>query len=74
MSCHSMVIYDDEGVEPPENVSVTIIATGPTLEFINLFDIILPETTVQIVDNDSEFFLQIRVFFCLRDVLIRVQV
>jgi hypothetical protein len=53
MSCHSMVIYDDEGVEPPENVSVTIIATGPTLEFINLFDIILPETTVQIVDNDS---------------------
>ena len=53
VSCHSVMIYDDEDVEPPENFSVIITATGPTQEFIDLFDI-LPDTIVQIVDNDSE--------------------
>ena len=52
--CHEMVIFDDIGVEPPETFTVSITATGPTPEFISLFDITLPETTVQIIDNDSE--------------------
>ena len=54
VSCHSVMIYDDEGVEPPETFSVNITATGPTLEFIDLFDIVFPDTIVQIVDNDSK--------------------
>ena len=53
-TCHEMVIFDDDSVEPPETFTVSITATGPTPEFISLFNITLPETTVQIIDNDSE--------------------
>ena len=52
-SCHSVMIYDDDDVEPPETFSVSITATGPS-EFISLFNIIIPETVVRIADNDSE--------------------
>ena len=53
ISCHSMEILDDNGVEPPETILVSITATGPSQEFINLFNI-TEQTDVQIVDDDSE--------------------
>ena len=54
-SCHSLPVYDDEGVEPPETFTVTIIPTGPSSEFVALFDVTMLETTVvEIIDNDSE--------------------
>ena len=48
-----MIIYDDDDVEPSEMFSVSIVPTGPS-EFINLFNITIPEAVVWIVDNDSE--------------------
>ena len=53
-TCHSVAILDDGDVEPPEIFVVSITATGPTQEFIDLFNISLPQAVVQIVDNDSE--------------------
>ena len=52
-SCHSVIIYDDNDVELPETFFVNILPTGPS-EFINLFDIVIPETVVRIADDDSE--------------------
>ena len=52
-SCHSVIIYDDEDVEPTEMFSVSITTTGPS-EFISLFNIITSQTVVEIVDSDSE--------------------
>ena len=52
--CHSMIVRDDDQVEPPETFTVSINATGPSQEFIDLFNITVPETAVRIVDNDSE--------------------
>ena len=51
--CHSMEILDDSDVEPPETFFVSITATGPSQEFINLFNI-TEQTVVQILDDDSE--------------------
>ena len=53
-TCHSIMIYDDESVEPPETFAVSITATGPLQEVISLFNITVPQAVVQIVDNDSE--------------------
>ena len=47
------MIHDDEAVEPPENITIDLTATGPQ-EFIDLFDIVRPVTVVQIVDDDGE--------------------
>ena len=52
--CHSVLINDDEDSEPRETFSVNIMPTGPSQEFINLFDITVPDTNVSIVDDDSE--------------------
>ena len=50
-----MTILDDETVEPPEIFTISITATGPTQEFVDLFDITRPETDIVIIDNDSEW-------------------
>ena len=54
-----MNILDDELVEPPENIVISITPTGPTQEFIDLFDIVQEETVVQIIDDDSEISLNL---------------
>ena len=53
-SCHSIMIYDDKDPESQEIFSVHIRATGPSEEFIDLFDITVPQTNVTIIDNDGE--------------------
>ena len=52
--CHSVPINNDEYSEPRETFSVSITATGPSQEIINLFDITVPVTVVSIIDDDSE--------------------
>ena len=52
---HTIAIYDDEAVEPPETFTVIIIPTGPDDESLDLFNVTVRETVVQIIDNDSEF-------------------
>ena len=72
VSCHSVMIYDDEDVEPPETFFVNITATGPTQKFI---DLIVPDTIIQIVDDDSELLcIQWKCCSVLCDVLVRTQV
>lgn len=54
-TCHTVTINDDEAVEPPETFTISITPVGPTQEFLNLFNVTVAETVVQIIDNDSEF-------------------
>ena len=51
---HNVTIYDDEAVEPPETFTITIIPIGPNDESLDLFNVTVNETVVQIIDNDSE--------------------
>ena len=53
-TCHSLPIYDDMSVEPPETITITLTPTGPSQEYIDLFNITVQETIVQIIDNDSK--------------------
>ena len=57
-----MMIHDDEAVEPPENITVDLTATGPSQEFIDLFNIIRPVTVVQIVDDDGEYYQYLSIY------------
>ena len=50
-----MMILDDEEVEPPETFTVFVNATGPTDEYIDLFNVVRPQTLIEIVDNDSKY-------------------
>ena len=52
---HTVTIYDDEAVEPPETFTIRIIPIGPNAESFDLFIVTVDETVVQIIDNDSEF-------------------
>lgn len=53
-TCHSLPILDDMSVEPPETITITLTPTGPSQEYIDLFNIIVEETIIQIVDDDSK--------------------
>ena len=41
-------------VEPPETITINLTSTGPSQEYIDLFNITVQETIVQIIDNDSK--------------------
>ena len=53
-SCHSIMTNNDKHPESQEVFSVSITAVGPSQEFIDLFDITVPQTDVTIIDDDGE--------------------